>query len=112
MTSQDRLGIGMIIFLVFFVLAFLVIPPSVYRRYFLDLERRGKHRLVKPLIGGLFLLALPYFYDQLVGLDNRLISKLLSVAMGACAYFILIDVAWFAYQNYGPPSQRSKFKGR
>jgi amino acid transporter len=105
-TSQDKLAVGMIIFLVFFVLAFLVVPPSVYRQYFSDLERRRKQRLVKPLIGCIFLLSLPYFYDQLVGLDNPWISRLLGIVMGACAYFILIDVAWFAYQNYGPPSQR------
>lgn len=112
MTAQDKLGVGMIIFLVFFVLAFLVISPNVYRQYFVDLKRRRKQRLVKPLIGCVFLLSLPYFYDQLVGLDNQLLSRLLNIAMGVCAYFILIDVAWFAYQNYGPPSQRAGRHGK
>ena len=112
MTAQDKLGIGMIIFLVFFVLAFLVISPNVYRQYFVDLKRRRKQRLVKPLIGCVFLLSLPYFYDQLVGLDNQLLSRLLNIAMGVCAYFILIDVAWFAYQNYGPPSHRARRHGK
>jgi hypothetical protein len=111
-TAQDKLAIGMIIFLVFFVLAFLVISPNVYRLYFIDLQRRGKQRLVKPLIGCVFLLSLPYFYDQLVGLDSPLLSRLLGIVMGACAYFLLIDVAWFAYQNYGPPSQRPRRLGK
>ena len=100
MTAQEKLA--------FFVVAFLGVPPSVYQRYFADLKRRGRGRIVKPLLIGVFLLALPYFYDQLVGLDSKTLSNLLGVAIGACAYLVLIDVAWFAYKNYGPPSQRPK----
>ena len=106
MTPQDKLAIGMAGFVVFFVVAFLVIPASVYQRYFADLKRRKRHRVVKPLLIGVFLLSLPYFYDQLVGLDSKALSNLLNIAIGACAYLVLIDVAWFAYKNYGPPSQR------
>ena len=108
MTAQDKLAFGMIGFLAFFVVAFLVIPPSVYQRYFADLERRKRSRIVKPLLTGVFVLSLPYFYDQLVGLDSKALSDLLELAIGACAYLVLIDVAWFAYKNYGPPSQRPK----
>ena len=63
MTAQEKLAFGMIGFFAFFVVAFLVIPPSVYQRYFADLKRRGRGRIVKPLLIGVFLLALPYFYD-------------------------------------------------
>lgn len=100
MTAQEKLA--------FFVVAFLVVPPSAYQRYFADLKRRGCSQIVKTMLVGVFLLAVPYFYDQLVGLDSKTLSNLLGVAIGACAYLVLIDVAWFAYKNYGPPSQRSK----
>lgn len=108
MTPQDKLALGMALFLVFFVLAFLVVPPAVYQRYFADLRGRKKSRVIKALAAAVFLLALPYFYDQLVGLDSKALSNFLALAMSACAYLVLIDIVWFVYKNYGPPSQRAK----
>ena len=64
--------------------------------------------LLKALLTGVFALSLPYFYDELIGLDSKALSVLLQVAMGACAYILLIDVAWFVYKNFGPPSQRPR----
>jgi hypothetical protein len=108
MTAQDKLGLGMILFIGFFVVGFLVIPQAAYRRYYAELERRKRGRLIKQLVIGVFVLSLPYFYDQLVGLDSKALSDLLGLAIGTFAYLVLIDVVWFAYKNYGPPSQRPK----
>jgi O-antigen/teichoic acid export membrane protein len=112
MTAQEKLAFGMSAFVALFVLAFLVIPGSVYQRYFADLKRRKRERLVKPLLAIVALLSLPYFYDELVGFDRGRLSDLLGFVIGACAYLVLIDVAWFAYKNYGPPSHRRKHAGK
>ena len=108
MTPQDKLALGMILFIGFFVVAFLLIPPATYRRYFAELEQRKRGRVVKQLMIGVFVLSLPYFYDQLVGWDSKALSQVLGLVIGACTYLVLIDVAWFAYKNYGPPSRRTK----
>jgi hypothetical protein len=108
MTAQDKLALGMILFIGFFVVGFLAIPQTLYRRYYAELERHKRGRLVKQLVIGVFVLSLPYFYDQLVGLDSKALSTLLGLTIGTFAYLVLIDVAWFAYKNYGPPSQRPK----
>jgi hypothetical protein len=44
----------------------------------------------------------------LIGLDSKALSVLLQLTMGACVYVLLIDVAWFVYKNFGPPSQRPR----
>jgi putative effector of murein hydrolase len=108
MSPQDKLALGMTLFVIFFLIAFLVFPASAYREYFADLERRKRGGIIKALLAGVFVLSLPYFYDELVGLDSKAFSVLLQVAMGACVYVLLIDVAWFVYKNFGPPSQRPR----
>jgi hypothetical protein len=105
MSPQDKLALGMSLFVVFFMVAFLVFPARAYREYFDDVRRRKRGSLVKVLLAVLYALSLPYFYDELVGLDSKTLSLLLQCAIGACAYGLLIDVAWFVYKNYGPPAQ-------
>jgi O-antigen/teichoic acid export membrane protein len=108
MSPQDKLALGMSLFVVFFVIALMAFPASAYRDYFADLKRRKRGGIIKALLTGVFVLALPYFYDELIGLDSKALSVLLQVTMGACAYILLIDVAWFIYRNFGPPSQRPR----
>jgi putative effector of murein hydrolase len=108
MSAQEKLALGMGLFVAFFVIAFLVVPASAYRDYFADLARRKRGWIVKALLAGVFGLSLPYFYDELVGFDNQAASVLLQVTMGACAYLVLIDVAWFIYKNFGPSARRSR----
>lgn len=112
MTSQDKLAIGLTLFAVFFVSAFLLIPASAYRDYFADLKRRKRGGIVRALIAVVFALALPYFYDELIGLDSHAMSLSLQLAMGACVYLLLFDVAYFAYKNLGPPARRRRQKRR
>jgi O-antigen/teichoic acid export membrane protein len=108
MSPQDKLALGMSLFVIFFVIAFMVFPASAYRDYFADLKRRKRGGIIKALLTGVFVLSLPYFYDELVGLDSKALSSLLQVTMGACVYVLLIDVAWFVYKNFGPPSHRPR----
>src|SRR5260370_40569357 len=108
MSPQAKLALGMSLFVVFFVIALMVFPESAYRDYFADLRRRKRGGIVKALLTGVFVLSLPYFYDELIGLDSKALSGLLQVTLGACAYILLIDVAWFVYKNFGPPSQRPR----
>jgi hypothetical protein len=108
MSPQDKLALGMSLFVVFFVIALMVFPASAYRDYFAALKRRKRGGIIKALLTGVFVLSLPYFYDELIGLDSKALSVLLQVTMGACVYLILIDVAWFVYKNFGPPSQRPR----
>jgi hypothetical protein len=108
MSAQDKLAFGMSLFVLFFVIAFVVFPASAYRDYFADLKQRKRGGIIKGLLLGVFALSLPYFYDELIGLDSKALSMLLQVAMGACVYIILLDVAWFVYKNFGPPSQRRR----
>jgi O-antigen/teichoic acid export membrane protein len=108
MSPQDKLAIGMSLFVLFFVIAFMVFPASAYRDYFTDLKRRKRGVFVKALLIGVFALSLPYFYDELIGLDSKALSTLLQVTMGVCVYIVLLDVAWFVYKKSGPPSQRRR----
>jgi hypothetical protein len=108
MSPQDKLALGMSVFVVFFVIALIVVPASAYHDYFADLKRRKRGGIIKALLTGVFVLSLPYFYDELIGLDSKALSVLLQVTMGACVYVVLIDVAWFVYKNFGPPSQRPR----
>lgn len=104
MSAQDKLGIGVLVFLVFFVIAFLLLPRAVYQEYFANLRSRGRGRLISALILGVFALALPYFYELLVGFDNRGAARLIEILIGAGAYFVLIDAACFAYKTYWAPA--------
>ncbi len=108
MSPHDKLALGMSLFVIFFVIAWIVFPASAYHHYFADLKRRKRGGIIKALLTGVFLLSLPYFYDELIGLDSKAVSVLLQVTMGACVYLLLIDVAWFVYKNFGPPSQRPR----
>lgn len=108
MSPQEKLALGMSLFVIFFVIAFMVFPASAHREYFADLKRRKRGGIIKALLCGVFLLSLPYFYDELIGLDSKAVSVVLQVAMGACVYIVLIDVAWLVYKNFGPPSQRPR----
>lgn len=108
MSPQDKLRLGMSLFVIFFVIAFTVFPASTYKEYFADLKRRKRGGIIKALVVGVFILSLPYFYNELIGLDNKALSISLQVMMGVCVYIVLIDVAWFVYKNFGPPSQRSQ----
>ena len=108
MSPQDKLGLGMSLFVIVFVIAFMVFPARAYQEYFADLKQRKRGGLVKALLAGVFVLSLPYFYDELIGLDSKALSVLLQVTMGACAYIVLIDVAWFVYKNFGTPSRRTR----
>ena len=103
MSAQDKLGIGMMMFLVFFVIAFLLIPRQVYQEYLSSLRTRSRGRIVAALGVGVFALSLPYFYETLVGFDNRGIALLVQILIGAAAYFVLIDVTHFAYKTYWRP---------
>jgi hypothetical protein len=104
MTAQDKLGIGMFMFLVFFVIAFLLVPRQVYQEYLSSLRTRGRGRIVTTLGIGVFGLSLPYFYEVLVGFDNRGIAWLVQILIGVAAYFVLIDVTHFAYKTYWAPA--------
>jgi putative effector of murein hydrolase len=106
MSPQEKLALGMSLFVLFFVLAFLVVPASAYQAYFNELRRGKRSGLIKLLTGAVFALSFPYFYDQLVGFDSRALSLALQVLIGACAYFILIDVAWFIFKNHRPSARR------
>ena len=106
MSPQEKLALGMSLFVIFFVVAFMVFPTRAYQEYFADLKRRKRGGLIKTLLTVFFLLSLPYFYDELIGLDSKALSVVVQVTMGACVYTVLIDIAWFAYKNFGPPSQR------
>jgi hypothetical protein len=105
MSPQEKLALGMSLFVIFFVIAFMVFPA---RAYFADLKRRKRGGIIKSLLTGFSLLSLPYFYDELIGLDSKALSVVVQVMMGACVYIVLIDVAWFAYKNFVPPSQRPR----
>ena len=100
MSAQDKLGLGMLMFLVFFVIAFLLIPPRIYQEYLSSLKTRSRGRIVAALGVCVFALSLPYFYETLVGFDNRGIALLVQILIGAAAYFVLIDVTHFAYKTY------------
>jgi hypothetical protein len=106
MLPQDKLALGMVVFVAIFAIALLFCPRSLYERYYADLKRRRHGLVIKTLIIGIFVLALPYFYDQLVGFEDKGVSRLLSVLVGGSAYLILIDVALFAYRNLVPPARR------
>jgi hypothetical protein len=108
MSPQDKLALGMSLFVIFFVIAFMVFPASAYHDYFADLKRRKRGGIIKALLTGVFVLSLPYFYDELIGLDSKAVSVVLQMTMGACVYLLLIDVAWFVFKNFGPPSQRPR----
>ncbi len=104
MSAQDKLGLGMLMFLVFFVIGFLLIPPRIYQEYLSSLKTRSRGRIVAALGVCVFALSLPYFYETLVGFDNRGIALLVQILIGAAAYFVLIDVAHFAYKTYWAPA--------
>lgn len=104
MSAQDKLGLGMLMFLVFFVIAFLLVPREVYQEYLASLKVRARGRIVAALAIGVFALSLPYFYETLVGFDNRGIALLVQILIGAAAYFVLIDVTHFAYKTYWQPA--------
>jgi hypothetical protein len=104
MSAQDKLGLGMLMFLVFFVIAFLLVPREVYQEYLASLKVRARGRIVAALAIGVFALSLPYFYETLVGFDNRSIALLVQILIGAAAYFVLIDVTHFAYKTYWQPA--------
>jgi hypothetical protein len=106
MSPQEKLALGMSLFVIFFVIAFMALPARAYQEYFADLKRRKRGGIIKTLLTGFFLLSLPYFYDELIGLDSKALSVVVQVTMGACVYIVLIDIAWFVYKNFGPPSQR------
>jgi hypothetical protein len=91
-------------FLVFFVIAFLLVPREVYQEYLASLKVRARGRIVAALAVGVFALSLPYFYETLVGFDNRGIALLVQILIGAAAYFVLIDVTHFAYKTYWRPA--------
>ena len=112
MSPQDKLALGMSLFVVFFLIALLVFPASAYRDYFEDLRRRKRGGVIKTLLAVLYALSLPYFYDELVGLDSKTLSMSLQVVMGACAYVLLLDAVWFVYKNFGPPAQRARRAGK
>ena len=104
MSAQDKLGIGMLMFLVFFVIAFLLVPRQVYQEYLSSLRTRGRGRIVTALGVAVFALSLPYFYEVLVGFDNRGIALVIQILIGAAAYFVLIDVTHFTYKTYWVPA--------
>jgi hypothetical protein len=85
MSAQDKLGLGMLMFLVFFVIAFLLVPREVYQEYLASLKVRARGRIVAALAVVVFALSLPYFYETLVGFDNRGIALLVQILIGAAA---------------------------
>ncbi len=108
MSPKDKLALGMSLFVIFFLGALLLIPASAYVEYFADLKRRNRVGVSKLMLAGVYVLAPLYAYDELIGLDTPALRLLLHVAIGACAYGMLIDIAWFAYKNFGPPSRRPR----
>ena len=104
MSGQDKLGLGMLLFLTFFVIAFLLVPRAVYQEYLAGLQERARGRIIIALGIAVFVLSLPYFYEVLVGFDNRGIARLVQVLIGTAAYFILIDCAHFTYRHYWVPA--------
>ena len=100
----DKVGLGLGVFMGFFLVFLFAFPRSAYARYYHDLERRKLGNVVKKLVIGVFALSIPYFYDVLLGFNNDGFSVILELAIGLCAILVLADVAWFLYQNYGPPT--------
>jgi O-antigen/teichoic acid export membrane protein len=86
MSPQQKLALGMSLFVILFVIAFMVFPASAYQEYFADLKRCKRGGIIKALFMGVLLLSLPYFYDELIGLDSKALSLVVQVAMGACVY--------------------------
>ena len=111
MSAQDKLGLGMLMFLVFFVIAFLLVPREVYQKYRSQVQSRNRRRVVSALAISVFVLAVPYFYEVLVGFDNRGTALGLQLLISAAAYGVLLDVAHFAYKNYWAPAL-AKRRGR
>jgi hypothetical protein len=105
---KDKLALAMSLFVIFFLLASLLIPWKGYVDYVADLKRRKRAGVSAIMLAGVYILAPLYAYDELVGLDIPALSLLVQVAIGACAYGLLIDIALFAYRNYGPPSHRPR----
>ena len=58
MSAQDKLGLGMLMFLVFFVIAFLLVPRQVYQEYLSSLRTRGRGQIVTALGVAVFALSL------------------------------------------------------
>ena len=50
MSPQDKLALGMSLFVIFFVIAFMVFPASAYHEYFADLKRRKRGGIIKALL--------------------------------------------------------------
>jgi hypothetical protein len=100
MSAEDKLGTGMLLFLVFFVLALLLIPRGVYREHLASLSTRGGGRVASVGAVSVFALAVPYFYDMLVGFDHRGVARLIQILISVAAYVVLIDLVHFIYKNY------------
>ncbi len=56
MSPHDKLALGMSLFVIFFVIAWIVFPASAYHHYFADLKRRKRGGIIKALLTGVFLL--------------------------------------------------------
>ena len=108
----DKVGLGLGVFMGFFLVFLFAFPRSAYARYYHDLERRKLGYVVKKLVIGVFALSVPYFYDVLFGFKNDGFSVILELGIGLCAILVLADVAWFLYQNYGPPTEPRKHPSR
>ncbi len=84
MSPQDKLALGMSLFVIFFVIAFMVFPASAYHDYFADLKRRKRSGIIKALLTGVLVFSQPDLYDEFIGLDIKSVSVVVEVTMGAC----------------------------
>ena len=102
MSSVDKFGLGCGLFVGFFALVTIGLPKSAFTRYYADLSMRGKTSALRFLVSAVFVLAIPYFYDLLVGWNNDGLSLVLALFIGLAALLVLADVSWFVFRTYGP----------
>jgi uncharacterized membrane protein YczE len=112
MALIDKIGLGLGLFTGFAMFFLIVLPRRIYSHYYIDLQRRKLGPVIGRLVFAVFILAIPYFYDLLLGLNNAFLSQCLELAIGLCAVLVLADVSWFVYQNYGPPSRPRRMRKR
>ena len=110
MSAQDKLAVGLTLFTVIFLAALLLVPRSIFDGYRADVRRRKRERALGVVMLIVLALCLPYFYDQLVGLDDHRLSMILEWVIGSCAYLVVIDVAGFLYRHFGQPSRRQPLR--
>lgn len=105
MSTADKIGLGMGIFVGIFIVVTIAFPREAFARYYYDLRARKVDKTLRQLVVAVSLLSIPYFYDVLFGFNNDFLSMLIEFVIGLAAVLVLADVCWYIYKTYGPPSQ-------